>query len=248
MKNWSTSRAGKLKGAKAEFHRFRSKHKASPSVRFTTGAIRTSGATTTLPVLGRIKLHEDAGARLTDLQGRLADRRRDPIHKLTTDVARTHGTVVVEDPFVAGMVKNRRLARSVADAPFGEIRRQLACTTGWHGGNLIVADHWFASSKTCSDCGAVRAKLTLSERTYRCDVCGMTMDRDGDAARNLAKYCRNELRIAASGAEIEDGRGADRMTWPARQVAVRRQPGTATTDQTGTVPQQRRTTSEAAHS
>ena len=102
--------------------------------------------------------------------GTVADQRRDGIHELTTDLARTYGTVVVEDLHVAGMLTNRRLARHVADASFAEIRRQLTYKTAWHGGNLIIADRWFASSKSCSDCGAVTTKLALSERTYGCEA------------------------------------------------------------------------------
>jgi putative transposase len=352
LKSWSASRRGERKGARVGFPRFRSRHKAVPSVRFTTGAIRASGDAAVLPRLGRVKLHEDAGDRLAGvrivsatvrfercrwfvsftveqdvarpaptrphdvvgvdlgiktlavlsdgtgipnprhlgtalrkvrraartlsrrrgpdrrtgqrpsnpwrraatrlggLQGQVADQRKDAIHKLTTGVARTWGTVVVEDLFVAGMVKNRRLARHVADASFGEIRRQLTYKIAWHGGTLIVADRWFASSKTCSSsgCGAVRAKLTLSERTFVCDVCAMVMDRDVNAARNLARYGQNQLEVAASGAETPNGRGADRQTPSGVQVAVRRQPGTAPTGQIGTVPQQRGTAPEVAHS
>jgi Putative transposase DNA-binding domain len=129
---------------------------------------------------------------------------------MTTSVARTQATVPVEDLFVAGMLKCRCLARHVADASFAQIRRQLADKIGWHGGTLIVADRWFPSSRTCSGCGGVRAKLTLSERTYVCDVCAMVTGRDVNAALNLAQYGRNELRIAGSGAEIENGHGADR--------------------------------------
>jgi IS605 OrfB family transposase len=73
---------------------------------------------------------------------RTVNLRRDAIHKLTTSLARTYGTIVVEDLNVAGMVKNRRLARAVSDAGFGEIRRQLAYKTAWNGGTLIVADRW----------------------------------------------------------------------------------------------------------
>jgi putative transposase len=108
---------------------------------------------------------------------RVADARSDAIHKMTTNVARTYATVVIEDLNVAGMVKNRRLARHVADASFAEIRRQLAYKIEWHGGTLIVADRWFPSSKTCSGCGAVRAELTLSERMYVCGVCRLVSDR-----------------------------------------------------------------------
>jgi len=82
--------------------------------------------------------------------GRAADLRRDAQHKLTTAQAARYGTVVIEDLNVAGMVKNRRLARAISDAGFGEIRRQVQYKTAWHGGRVIVADRWFASSKTCS--------------------------------------------------------------------------------------------------
>jgi putative transposase len=109
-------------------------------------------------------------------QGRVADQRKDPTHKLTTMLARTFGTVVAEDLFVAGMVKNHCLARHVADASFAEIRRQLEYKTAWNGGRTVVVDRWFPSSRTCSGCGAVRAKLLPSERSFVCMACGMVMD------------------------------------------------------------------------
>jgi putative transposase len=165
-------------------------------------------------------------------QGRVADQRKDGLHKLTTRLAAEFGTVVIEDLHVAGMVKNRRLARHVADASLGELRRQLEYKSAWDGGRVIVADRWFASSKTCSECGAVKAKLALSERTYCCTECGTVLDRDVNAARNLAEY--GNRQIAGSGPEISNGRGADRKTGHARQVAVKRQPGTANAGQTGT--------------
>lgn len=173
-----------------------------------------------------------ASAALGRAQGRVADQRRDGLHKLTTRLASEFGTIVIEDLHVAGMVKNRRLARHVADASFGEFRRQIEYKTAWHGGRVIVADRWFASSKTCSGCGAVRAKLLLSERSYVCASCGMVADRDLNAARNLAEY-GNRL-VAGSGPETVNGRGADRKTGPARRVAVKRQPGTAHAGKTGT--------------
>jgi len=173
-----------------------------------------------------------ASAALGRAQGRVADQRKDGLHKLTTRLASEFGTVVIEDLHVAGMVKNRRLARHVADASFGEFRRQLEYKTAWHGGRVIVADRWFASSKTCSGCGAVKAKLLLSERTYVCTSCGMVADRDLNAARNLAEY--GNRQIAGSGPETLNGRGADRKTGHARQVAVKRQPGTAQAGKAGT--------------
>lgn len=150
----------------------------------------------------------------------VAYQRADALHKFTTAIAAEYGTVVVEDLNVAGMLKNRRLARALGDAGFGEVRRQLAYKTEWNGGRLIVADRWFPSSKTCSGCGVVKAKLLLSERDYICGFCGLMMDRDVNAARNLAA-----LAVAASGAETLNGRGADQKTRGIGQVAVKRQPG-----------------------
>jgi putative transposase len=127
-----------------------------------------------------------AASRLSRAHARVANLRRDGLHKLTTRFATTYGTVVVEDLNVAGMLRNRRLARHVADAGFAEIRRQLAYKTGWNGGRLVVADRWYPSSKTCSGCGTVRAKLALSERTFVCEACGLVINRDRNAALNLA--------------------------------------------------------------
>jgi putative transposase len=177
-----------------------------------------------------------ASAALGKAQGRVADQRKDGLHKLTTRLAAEYGTVVIEDLHVAGMVKNHRLARHVADASFGEFRRQIEYKAAWSGGRVIVADRWFASSKTCSGCGAVKAKLLLSERSYVCTSCGMVADRDLNAAINLAGY--GNRQVAGSGPETVNGRGADRKTGLARQVAMKRQPGTRKRGQAGTVPAQ----------
>lgn len=334
LKNWGDSKRGKRKGKPVGFPRFKSRRKARPSIRFTTGAIRCEPGHAVLPRLGRIKLHEQADlgdARMLSASvrfergrwfvaftveqdvtrpaptcpdvavgvdlgiktlavvatdtgetfevpnprhlrkalrkvrrlsravsrrqgpdrrtrqqpsnrwrradaarsralGKIADQRRDGIHKLTTGLASTYGTVVIEDLHVRGMLANRRMARHVADASFAEIRRQLVYKTAWHGGTLVVADRWFASSKTCSECGAVKAKLALSERVWTCMSCGTVLDRDVNAAVNLA-------RLAASGAD-SNGRGADRKTPSGVQVAVKRQPGRASARQTGALPPQ----------
>ncbi|WP_212995008.1 RNA-guided endonuclease InsQ/TnpB family protein, partial [Actinoplanes auranticolor] len=93
------------------------------------------------------KRWERAAARLGRAHARVANLRRDGLHKLTTRLAATHGTVVVEDLNVTGMLANRRLARHIADAGFAEIRRQLAYKTSWNGGRLLTADRWYPSSK-----------------------------------------------------------------------------------------------------
>ncbi|WP_297625973.1 RNA-guided endonuclease InsQ/TnpB family protein [Nocardia sp.] len=112
--------------------------------------------------------------------------RSDALHKFTSGVRAEYGTVVIENLNVAGLQRNRRLARRIADAGFGEIRRQLTYKGEWGGGTTIVADRWYPSSKTCSGCGVVKAKLPLRVRVFACDACGLVLDRDVNAARNLA--------------------------------------------------------------
>jgi putative transposase len=113
------------------------------------------------------------------------------------------------------MVCNHRLARVISDAGFGQIRRQLAYKTTWNGKTLIVADRWYPSSKRCSGCGVVKTKLRLSERVFACTTCGLVMDRDRNAARNLASLVEHVV-VAGSGPETENGRGADHKTRPVR--------------------------------
>jgi putative transposase len=155
----------------------------------------------------------------------VANLRRDGLHKLTTELAGSHGTVVVEHLNVAGMLRNPRLARRIADAGFGELRRQLAYKTTWAGTRLVQADPFYPSSKTCSACGAVIAKLPLSTRVFDCDACSIRIDRDLNAARNLAALVTEV--VAGSGPETEIARGADRKTRPGGQVATKREPRTS---------------------
>ncbi|WP_406036823.1 transposase [Micromonospora sp. NBC_00898] len=114
----------------------------------------------------------------------VANRRADFLHQLTTRLARTKRALAVESLNVAGMVRNRRLARAVSDAGFAEFVRQLQYKTGWYGSKVWAADRWYPSSKTCGDCGAINARLTLADRTWACP-CGAAHDRDHNAARNL---------------------------------------------------------------
>ena len=88
---------------------------------------------------------------------------------------------------IAGMRKNRSLALSVSDAAMGELVRQLDYKALWYGTQVIIADRWFASSKTCSSCGQVKETLSLSERTFSCP-CGYVAPRDENAAVNLARW------------------------------------------------------------
>jgi putative transposase len=158
----------------------------------------------------------EAKAALGKAHARVRHLREDSLYQLTTRVAGTYGTVVVEDLNVAGMPKNGSLARHVADAGFGAIHRQLAYKTTWMGGQLIVADRWYPSSKTCSACTTVKTRLSLHDRVFACDACGLVMDRDGNAARNLATLeagCTTGTAVGGDPeAEASKARGADRKT------------------------------------
>lgn len=137
-------------------------------------------------------------SRVTRLHAHVANARRDGLHKLTTRLVRASGTVVIEDLNVAGMLRNRTLARHVAGAGLAEFRRQAEYKTTWAGVRLVVADRWFPSSKTCSACGVVRAKLRLSERIYHCQACGLVLDRDLNAARNLAALVEGASSVSCT--------------------------------------------------
>jgi putative transposase len=181
----------------------------------------------------------EAKRRLGRAHAKVANIRRDALHHLTNTLAATYETVVVERLNVAGMLKNRRLARRLADAGFGELRRQLGYKTAWAGGTFVQADTFFPSSKTCSGCGHVKAKLPLSERTYRCERCGLVLDRDENAARNLAALLPSGAEmevVAGSGPETRNARGVDIRPGLAGQTAVNREAGTGRhPGETGTV-------------
>lgn len=116
---------------------------------------------------------------------KIANRRADAIHKMTTAIARTYRIVGMEDLNVSGMVRNRRLALSISDAAWGEITRQMQSKKQWFGGILQKVRRFYASSKTCNDCGHVNKDLMLSDRKWTCGGCGTIHDRDWNAAKNI---------------------------------------------------------------
>jgi putative transposase len=129
-----------------------------------------------------------AARRLGRMHARVAHVRRSLLHGLSSAIAKGHAAVVIEDLNAAGMLANRKLARAVSDASFGELRRQIEYKATWYGTDLVVASRWFPSSKTCAGCGRIDAELTLSDRVYECRACGLVLDRDVNAAINLARY------------------------------------------------------------
>ena len=147
------------------------------------------------------KRRAKARAKFARIHARIANCRSDTLHKLTTMLAQTYSDISIEDLNVAGMLKNHRLAKAVSDASFSELRRQLEYKTAKTGARLHVIDRWYPSSKTCSNCGSVKAKLSLKERTYKCEHCGLVIDRDLNAAINLM--------VAGSAPETVNARGGD---------------------------------------
>jgi len=147
-----------------------------------------------------------AKVKLARLHARIGNIRRDAMHKLTTDLTRRFHTIGIEDLNVRGMVKNRRLSRSISDMSFFEFRRQLAYKAAWRGGMIVVADRWFASSKTCSNCGHQLDTLPLSVREWTCPACGSIHDRDLNAAINLKNMAASST-VSACG---EEGAGLGR--------------------------------------
>ena len=153
-----------------------------------------------------------ARAKVARLHAHVANCRSDAMHKATTWLASTYSDISIEDLNTAGMARNRRLAKAVSDAAFGEFRRQLEYKTARTGARLHVVDRWYPSSKTCSKCGAVKAKLSLNERVYRCDGCGLVMDRDLNAAVNILVAGSAPETVNAHGETVKRGDLSDRAT------------------------------------
>lgn len=149
---------------------------------------------------------EKAKTKLARLQQKAASLRQDTLHKLTTRLITEFDVIVIEDLNVKGMMKNHRLARSITEASFYEFRRQLEYKTDWYGKKLVIADRWFPSTKTCSNCGNVQ-DMPLSKRVYECE-CGLVIDRDVNAALNLCSIAESASEILnACGETVRRGSG-----------------------------------------
>lgn len=135
--------------------------------------------------LGESKNYQKRKREIAKLHARIADIRREHAHEMTTELVREYGIVGVEDLNINGMVKNRRLSRAVMDAGMYQVRTQLDYKLKTTGGELIVVDRWYASSKTCNACGEKVDALPLSIRQWACPNCGAEHDRDGNAAKNI---------------------------------------------------------------
>ena len=141
--------------------------------------------------------------RLGRLHRKVAHQRANTLHQITSCLAKTKSVVVIEDLNVSGMLKNHHLAQAISEVGFYEFRRQLTYKAAWYGCRVIVANRWESTSKTCSTCGWVDDDLRLADRTFHCAQCGQTLDRDLNAARNLAKLAK----LAGSSSERQNACG-----------------------------------------
>ena len=160
--------------------------------------------------LQRVFAHEQSGSKnwlklkgkIGTLHKEVRDIRADVLHKLTTKIANHYGFVAVEDLNVEGMLKNHKLALALSDAAFGKLKILLVSKVEATGGIVVQVDRFFASSKICSGCKHKRAELSLSERVFNCLVCGLSIDRDLNAALNLLE---EGLRITSDNPSFGSG-------------------------------------------
>ncbi|MFF4840850.1 RNA-guided endonuclease InsQ/TnpB family protein [Streptomyces collinus] len=163
---------------------------------------------------------EKARVKVARIHARIADRRRDFLHKLSTRLVRENQTVVIEDLTVRNLLKNHSLARAISDASWTELRSMLEYKCAWYGRELVVIDRFFPSSKLCGNCGAVREKLPLNVREWTCD-CGAVHDRDVNAARNT-------LAAGLAASACGDGVRPQRESSRTGRSSVKQEPQRAT--------------------
>ncbi|MFF3468461.1 RNA-guided endonuclease InsQ/TnpB family protein [Streptomyces sp. NPDC001984] len=154
------------------------------------------------------------------IHARVADRRRDTLHKITTRLVRETQTIVIEDLAVRNLLKNGTLARAISDAAWSEFRSMLEYKARWYGREVIVVDRFFPSSRLCSTCGSVQDKMPLSVRTWTCG-CGVTHDRDVNAAQNILAA---GLAASACGAGVRPQRSSPGGQSVMKQETLRREP------------------------
>lgn len=130
-----------------------------------------------------------AKERLSKLHWKISNIRKDALHNITTMLVKTYGVICLEDLNVSGMVKNHTLAQAISDMGFAEFKRQLEYKSLLRGAKVLYVGRFFPSSKTCSQCKTIKQNLTLSDREYTCEHCGLHIDRDWNAAINILNQC-----------------------------------------------------------
>ncbi|EFH88787.1 IS200/IS605 family element RNA-guided endonuclease TnpB [Ktedonobacter racemifer] len=148
------------------------------------------------------KNRDKARLKVARIHARIADRRRDFLHKLSTRLIRENQVVCVESLAVKNMVKNGSLAKAISDVGWSEFVAQLEYKADWYGRALVKIDKWYPSSKRCFDCGHILDSLTLDVRQWDCPECGVHHDRDINAANNILAV---GLTVNACGEAVRPG-------------------------------------------
>jgi putative transposase len=146
--------------------------------------------------------HRKATLKVARLHQKIANVRKDTLHKITTHISKNHTVIGIEDLNVSGMMANRKLAKAIADMGFYEFRRQLEYKSQLYGSKLVIVNRFFASSKTCSNCGIKKESLSLKERVFKCEHCFFECDRDLNASVNLKQAARSV--VSACGLDSAD--------------------------------------------
>ena len=150
-----------------------------------------------------------ARTKVAKIHARIADRRRDFLHQLSTRLIRENQTICVESLHVKNMVKNHNLAKAISDVGWSEFVSQLEYKAAWYGRNLVKIDKWYPSSKRCYDCGHILDSLELDVRVWTCPECGVVHDRDINAARNI--HAVGLTVLEACGEAVRPGRALSRL-------------------------------------
>jgi putative transposase len=146
-----------------------------------------------------------AVSRLVREHARIANIRQNSLHRVSSQLAKTHSQLAIEDLATANLIRNKHLSRAIADVGWGELARQLTYKADWFGGELVTCDRWFASTRICSACGTTKKQLGLAERTFRCSSCGLIVDRDTNAAANLAAWADAAVLAPAQAPDRQAG-------------------------------------------
>jgi len=152
---------------------------------------------------------------------KVADGRRDFLHKASTDLVRRFDVIAIEDLNVAGMVRNRKMARAISCAAWPDFRSLLMYKAERYGRTVVAVDRWYPSSKTCSACGHLLATLSLGTRHWACPACGTRHDRDVNAAKNILAA---GLAVTACGGDVRRA-GTTRAQLPTKQEPLGASPG-----------------------
>ena len=153
---------------------------------------------------------------------RIANIRQNFLHRVSSHLAKTHSQLAIEDLATANLIRNKHLSRAIADAGWGEFADQLTYKADWFGGELVTCDRWFASTKICSACGTTKKKLALAERTFRCSSCGLMVDRDSNAAANLAAWADAAVLAPAQAPDRQAGGRVTKASGGGQEPPARR--------------------------